>query len=102
SNRKIRQTSAARVVAYSVCNVVLCQLQQKGRSPVTQEAGPEIHRSQWSGREDSNFRPPAPHAGALPSCATPRPNRELYLPRGLSLEHLEDALELLADVRGRK
>ncbi len=32
----------------------------------------------WSGREDSNFRPPAPHAGALPGCATPRPNRELY------------------------
>src|SRR3569623_1281253 len=28
----------------------------------------------WSGREDSNFRPPAPHAGALPGCATPRPH----------------------------
>ena len=27
----------------------------------------------WSGREDSNLRPPAPKAGALPSCATPRP-----------------------------
>lgn len=27
---------------------------------------------EWSGREDSNFRPPAPHAGALPGCATPR------------------------------
>ena len=27
----------------------------------------------WSGRLDSNQRPPAPHAGALPSCATPRP-----------------------------
>ena len=25
-----------------------------------------------SGREDLNFRPPAPEAGALPSCATPR------------------------------
>ena len=25
-----------------------------------------------SGRLDSNQRPPAPHAGALPSCATPR------------------------------
>ncbi len=30
--------------------------------------GPKL----WSGREDSNFRPPAPHAGALPGCATPR------------------------------
>src|SRR5262249_12683623 len=27
----------------------------------------------WSGRLDLNQRPPAPHAGALPSCATPRP-----------------------------
>ena len=27
----------------------------------------------WSGRLDSNQRPPAPKAGALPGCATPRP-----------------------------
>ena len=26
----------------------------------------------WSGRLDSNQRPPAPKAGALPGCATPR------------------------------
>src|ERR1700751_5591146 len=26
----------------------------------------------WSGRSDLNTRPPAPHAGALPGCATPR------------------------------
>ena len=26
----------------------------------------------WSGREDSNFRPPVPKTGALPGCATPR------------------------------
>ena len=26
----------------------------------------------WSGREDSNLRHPAPKAGALPGCATPR------------------------------
>ncbi len=28
----------------------------------------------WSGRLDSNQRPPAPKAGALPGCATPRPD----------------------------
>ena len=28
--------------------------------------------SKWSGRLDSNQRPLAPHASALPSCATPR------------------------------
>ena len=30
-------------------------------------------RKNWSGREDLNLRPPAPKAGALPGCATPRP-----------------------------
>ena len=39
----------------------------------------------WSGREDSNFRPPAPHAGALPGCATPRPKPSNYtVSHGLS------------------
>ena len=27
----------------------------------------------WSERQDLNLRPPAPHAGALPGCATLRP-----------------------------
>src|SRR4026207_91881 len=31
---------------------------------------PELEK--WSGRLDSNQRPPAPKAGALPGCATPR------------------------------
>ena len=30
-------------------------------------------REFWSEREDSNLRPPAPEAGALPDCATLRP-----------------------------
>ena len=30
------------------------------------------NREEWSGRPDSNWRPPAPKAGALPGCATPR------------------------------
>jgi hypothetical protein len=29
-------------------------------------------QNKWSGRQDSNLRPPAPKAGALPDCATPR------------------------------
>ena len=28
--------------------------------------------TKWSGRGDLNARPPAPKAGALPGCATPR------------------------------
>ena len=34
-------------------------------------------RNEWSGRLDSNQRPPAPKAGALPGCATPRLRRLL-------------------------
>ena len=30
------------------------------------------HRTIWSGRQDSNLRPPVPKTGALPGCATPR------------------------------
>src|ERR1035441_10096335 len=30
------------------------------------------HSNHWSGRGDLNARPPAPKAGALPGCATPR------------------------------
>jgi hypothetical protein len=33
----------------------------------------------WSGREDLNLRPPAPKAGALPGCATPRHSTSLIL-----------------------
>jgi hypothetical protein len=33
---------------------------------------PATHRKDWSGRGDLNSRPPAPKAGALPGCATPR------------------------------
>ncbi len=32
----------------------------------------ELMRESWSGREDLNLRLPAPEAGALPGCATPR------------------------------
>src|ERR687884_76846 len=37
--------------------------------------GDNAARCYWSGREDSNLRPPAPKAGALPGCATPRTAR---------------------------
>ena len=31
-------------------------------------------RMKWSGRQDSNLRPPHPQCDALPGCATPRPS----------------------------
>src|SRR3984957_14253128 len=34
----------------------------------------------WSGRRDLNSGPPAPKAGALPGCATPRHCETLILP----------------------
>jgi hypothetical protein len=33
---------------------------------------PVGRRKDWSGRRDLNSGPPAPKAGALPGCATPR------------------------------
>src|SRR5271154_1505333 len=38
-----------------------------------------LQRVNWSGRLDSNQRPPAPKAGALPGCATPRHRISLIL-----------------------
>src|SRR6476469_8005554 len=31
-----------------------------------------VDEREWSGQQDSNLRPPAPKAGALPDCAMPR------------------------------
>ena len=55
----------------------------KGAEQRTPDSGPHPLRGLvlkdgcgviWSGRRDSNPRPPAPQADALPGCATPRPN----------------------------
>ena len=35
--------------------------------------------NEWSGRQDSNLRHPAPKAGALPNCATSRRNQHVAL-----------------------
>jgi hypothetical protein len=46
------------------------------------------HVGFWSGREDLNLRPPAPKAGALPGCATPRPRSAGSISEcGTCLEH---------------
>ena len=56
----------------------------------------------WSGRLDLNQRPPAPEAGALPSCATPRPRvacptSASALPRVFPDERHEHASRVLGD-----
>ena len=44
--------------------------------------GPLSCVKRWSGRSDSNARPPEPHSGALPGCATPRQAGESTRGRG--------------------
>src|SRR5689334_7410846 len=41
----------------------------------------ELLAPNWSGRDDLNVRPPAPKAGALPGCATPRYVKQFILHR---------------------
>src|SRR3989304_9585525 len=63
----------------------------------------------WSGRRDSNSRPPAPHAGTLPGCATPRAwdynrrecaHRHKQKPAKSTLQNIDDVLDFLAQ-RGK-
>ena len=53
----------------------------------------------WSGREDLNLRPPEPHSGALPGCATARNGWQARQDLNLQPAVLETAalpIELLA------
>ena len=48
-----------------------CRYGAQTKAPGEASGGRFVLRS-WSGRSDSNARPPEPHSGALPGCATPR------------------------------
>jgi hypothetical protein len=48
-----------------------------GRALTRWNPGGTQEGEKWSGRLDSNQRPPAPKAGALPGCATPRHRKPL-------------------------
>ena len=54
----------------------------------------------WSGREDSNFRPPAPHAGALPGCATPRRDQRIIAGSAVVAQKPANFLQLLPNIDG--
>src|SRR5215831_7984916 len=56
----------------------LCRLEDAGNHVVSHHS-PLTGR--WSGQQDSNLRPPAPKAGALPDCAMPRSTASTYIVR---------------------
>src|SRR5437899_7794229 len=68
---------------------------------------PVTHCISWSGRRDSNSRPPAPHAGTLPGCATPRRLESIAeacsdsgaetLPAAGSAQDLDDVFQFLLE-----
>ena len=45
----------------------------------------------WSGRQDLNLRPLAPHASALPGCATPRERESIQRPNQTATDELAQA-----------
>ena len=47
------------------------RIQIHGVSPIF-GVEPDFERDNWSGRQDSNLRPPGPEPGAIPGFATPR------------------------------
>ena len=47
----------------------------------------------WSGRQDLNLRPLAPHASALPDCATPRERESIQRPNQTATDELALAPE---------
>src|SRR6185437_10340379 len=66
-------------------------------------ASPRFASEGWSGRRDSNTRPSAPKADALPDCATPRPGSGAYTLRRLASTPLENGgmdVRALADLEG--
>ena len=62
--------------AGAVHQAVGCRASNKKPASALTDAGSLI----WSGREDLNLRPPAPHAGTLPGCATPRKHESITDP----------------------
>ena len=86
---------------------------QKGFEPLTRGlegrcSSPSELLARWSGRLDSNQRPPAPKAGALPGCATPRHfNSTNFAARNLqnrvtAMRHRFDALRLSIENRSER
>ena len=52
-----------------------------------------LQNENWSGREDSNLRPPHPQCDALPGCATSRPRRgPISSPAGLGKHRAQASL----------
>ena len=56
---------------FSNCSVDAVSVSPTYRKPFDMIAKRAL-LNEWSGREDSNLRPPGPEPGALPDCATPR------------------------------
>jgi hypothetical protein len=67
---------AAYILAIGVCSAtLLCEISSASKSGPWGDHRPNLDLLKyWSGRQDSNLRPLAPHASALPGCATPRPD----------------------------
>ena len=57
---------------YKKAFAILADLARSAKKETPGSGDPGASHTEWSGRLDSNQRPPEPHSGALPDCATPR------------------------------
>ena len=70
SQNSVEQAKLLRML-FSNCSVDAVNITPTYRKPFDMIVK-RARLEEWSGREDSNLRPPGPEPGALPDCATPR------------------------------
>jgi hypothetical protein len=76
SHRKDHRTKKNRIIEDAVFHSTPCSRAPACICPAC--LSPATRDGIWSGRRDSNSRPLAPHASALPGCATPRLRPKVY------------------------
>ena len=93
-----RVHSVRRVAAAAGAGAVVVAVETKTGA----DCSAPVLQKKWSGRLDSNQRPLAPHASALPDCATPRPDSKPNRGAGVGATVASHLGELVDDLVGQQ